>query len=130
MVRVSVPTPSGASRAVWKTLVFLAIQACSPVSEENAQRSQREYELAVGLYRDERNVQGALVALERSLHLDPTNAEAHLLLGQMYGESGLYDRAEPQLRRAAELFAHEAADDPSKFARLGEARNSLGAALV
>lgn len=111
-------------------LFFCLLQGCTGVGEENRGRSQREYELAVSLYRDERNVRGALVALERSLQLDPENAEAHLLLGQLYGESGLYDRAEPQLRRAVELFTQLSANDPEKLARLGEAKNSLGAALV
>ncbi len=100
------------------------------MTEESRGRSQREYELAVSLYRDERNVRGALVALERSLQLDPENAEAHLLVGQLYGESALYDRAEPHLRRAVELFTRLAADDPEKLARMDEAKNSLGAALV
>lgn len=111
-------------------LCFLILSACSGVSDENRGRSQREYELAVSLYRDERNVRGALVSLERSLQLDPDNAEAHLLVGQLYGESALYDRAEPHLRRAVELFTRIAADDPEKIARLDEAKNSLGAALV
>ena len=112
------------------SLGFLVLSSCSGVSEENRGRSQREYELAVSLYRDERNVRRALVALERSLQLDPENAEAHLLVGQLYGESALYDRAEPHLRRAVALFAVIAADDPEKIARLDEAKNSLGAALV
>lgn len=104
--------------------------SCTGATEENRGRSQREYELAVSLYRDERNVRGALVALERSLQLDPDNAEAHLLVGQLYGESALYDRAEPHLRRAVALFTRLAVDDPEKLARLDEAKNSLGAALV
>lgn len=104
--------------------------ACGGVSEEQRGRSLREYELAVSLFRDENNVRGAIVALERALRLDPDNAEAHLLLGQLYGASELYARAEPHLRRSVELFTALAAEDPEKQARLAEARNALGAALV
>jgi len=103
---------------------------CAAVNEDQRNRSQREYELAVSLYRDERNAQSAIVALERALRSDPANAEAHLLMGQLYGESGMYDRAEPFLRRAVELFRAQAADDPERASQYGEARNSLGAALV
>jgi tetratricopeptide (TPR) repeat protein len=104
--------------------------ACGGVSQEQRERSVREYELAVSLYRDERNLRGAIVALERALRLDPGNAEAHLLLGQFYGASELYDRAEPHLRRAVELFAAQVEDDPEKYARLSEARSALGEALT
>jgi tetratricopeptide (TPR) repeat protein len=128
-MRTTAPRRSGApNTAIF--LLLLVPSACGGVSEENRGRSQREYELAVSLYRDERNVRSALVALERSLQLDPENAEAHLLVGQLYGESELYERAEPHLRRAVELFTRLAADDPEKVARLDEAKNSLGAALV
>jgi tetratricopeptide (TPR) repeat protein len=109
---------------------LLTVCGCAGASDENRQRSEREYELAVSLYRDEHNAQSALVTLERSLQLDPANAEAHLLMGNLFGEAELYHRAEPHLRRAVELFAHEAEDDPEKLARLGEARNALAAALV
>ncbi len=107
------------------------LTACvAGVSEETRTRSRNEYELAVSIYRDEHNPRGALAALERAIRLDPDNAEAHLLLGQLFGESGMYDRAAPSLRRAVEIFLREVVDDPEKFARLGEARNSLAAALI
>jgi len=129
-MRPTAPRRSCASNTAILLVLLSVSSACGGVSEENRGRSQREYELAVSLYRDERNVRSALVALERSLQLDPENAEAHLLVGQLYGESALYDRAEPHLRQAVELFTRIAADDPEKIARLDEAKNSLGAALV
>src|SRR3954465_2120344 len=120
-MRVSLPPSFTPRRVSAGFLLLCLLQACTGVGEENRGRSQREYELAVSLYRDERNVRGALVSLERSLQLDPDNAEAHLLVGQLYGESALCGRAEPHLRRAVELFTRIAADDPEKIARLDEA---------
>jgi tetratricopeptide (TPR) repeat protein len=118
------------ARTLVTVVILTLLQACSGVSEEQRGRSQREYELAVSLYRDERNVRQALVALERAIQLNSENAEAHLLLGQLYGESELYDRALPHLRRAVEILRSQAAEDPERGAIYGEARNSLGAALV
>jgi type IV pilus assembly protein PilF len=106
------------------------LPACVGVSEERRTRSMREYELAVSLFGAERNTREAIVAAERALRDDPDNAEAHLLLGQIYGASALYDRAEPHLRRAAEIFRPQAEADPEKVAQLDEARNALAAALI
>lgn len=94
------------------------------------QQSQRRYELAVTLLRTENQPRSALVELERAVRLDPENAEAHLLIGQIYGGSGLYAQAEAPLRRAVELLRRDAAEDPAQRASFGEARNSLGAVLV
>jgi type IV pilus assembly protein PilF len=93
-------------------------------------RSMREYELAVSLYRDENNARGAIIALERSLQLDPDNPESLLLLGQIYGSAELYDRAETPLRKAAEILRNETARDPSRGGAYGEARNALAATLI
>lgn len=129
-MRVTVPPFGRPVRFLWMTLMSMLLQGCSGVSEEQRGRSQREYELAVSLYRDERNVRQALVALERAIQLNPDNAEAHLLLGQLYGESELYDRALPHLRRAVDILRAQAAEDPERVAMYGEARNSLAAVLI
>jgi type IV pilus assembly protein PilF len=109
---------------------LLAVSACATVSEEMQQQSQRRYELAVTLFRTENQPRSALVELERAVRLDPENADAHLLIGQIYGGSGLYAQAEAPLRRAVELLRREAEEDPAKRASFGEARNSLGAVLI
>lgn len=103
---------------------------CATVNDEMRQQSQRRYELAVNLLRSENQPRGALVELERAVRLDPENADAHLLIGQIYGGSGLYAQAEAPLRRAVEILRRESQEDPALKASFGEARNSLGAVLV
>ena len=103
---------------------FVLLTACSGVSEEQRVRSTREYELAVSRFRDEHDVPGALVSLERAIKLNPDNADAHLTLGILYGA------AEQSLRKAVRLLTVEGADDPARLAVLGEAKNTLAAALV
>jgi type IV pilus assembly protein PilF len=111
-------------------LSLLALGGCAGVSEEMRQQSQRRYELAVNLLRTENQPRSALVELERAVRLDPENAEAQLLIGQIYGGSGLYAQAEAPLRRAVEVLRRESVEDPALAASFGEARNSLGAALI
>lgn len=108
----------------------VALGGCAGVSDEMRQQSQRRYDLAVNLLRTENQPRPALVELERAVRLDPENGDAQLLIGQIYGGSGLYAQAEPALRRAVEVLRREAAEDPEKSAQFGEARNSLGAVLI
>ncbi len=104
--------------------------ACVTVTDEMRQQSQRRYELAVNLLRSENQSRPALVELERAVRLDPDNAEAHLLIGQIYGGSGMYAQAEGPLRRAVTLLRAASAEDPAQRASFGEARNSLAAVLI
>jgi len=108
---------------------LLSLPGCAGVSDEMRQQSQRRYELAVNLLRTENQPRSALVELERAVRLDPDNGEAQLLIGQIYGSSGLYAQAEAPLRRAVEVLRREAAENPEKRAPFGEALNSLGAVL-
>jgi len=89
-------------------------------------RSEREYDLARGLF-GERDFAGAFEHLFEALELDPDNAEAHLLLGNLFFlQRADYDRAEHHFREA--LRAAEAIE-----ARAGlpsEVRNSLGVMYI
>lgn len=110
--------------------VTVASLGCaSAVTDEQRQRSLAEYRLAVA-QQNENNTAAALVSLERSLRTDPNNAESLLFLGQLYGASGEYTRAEQYLRRAVEVLTGQAAEDPERTEHLLEARNSLAAALT
>lgn len=95
-------------------------------SREQIERSQREYDLGVGLWQ-ERNVAGAFEHLLEAIELDPHNAEAHLLLGKLFMiHRHDYARAEQHFRSA--LQAHEVVE-----ARAGlpaDARNSLGVLYI
>jgi len=104
--------------------------ACSGVSEETRQQAQTDVNLGRGLYADEHDVRGAIVAWERAIRRDPENAEAHLYLGQVYGQQNLNDRAEPLLRRAVALYERQAVDDERQRAPLAESRNSLAVVLT
>lgn len=81
-------------------------------------------------YIDEHNPRGAIESWQRALQLDPDNAQAHLFLGKIFGATGLFDRAEPELRRAVALLTERAREDESERALLADARNTLAAALI
>ncbi len=82
----------------WLAVILFA--SCGGVSHENVLRSQREYDLAVGLY-GEQDVAGAFEHLLESLELDPESAEAHLLLGKLLMiHRADYEQAERHMREA------------------------------
>lgn len=98
------------------------VAGCGGRSREQVLRSQREYDLAVGLY-GERDVPGAFEHLLGSLELDPDNAEAHLLLGNLYMiHRQDFERAEHHVREA--IRVNEAID--GRVGLPAEARNALG----
>lgn len=82
------------------------------------------------MFADESNAEGAIPHLQRSIRLDPENAEAHHVLGLVYGHLGFFDRAEPPLRRAVALFAAQSVGNESLRSSLADARNSLGVVLM
>jgi tetratricopeptide (TPR) repeat protein len=96
-------------------------------SEEDVRRSQAEYDLGVGLMH-EQNVAGAFQHLGEAVRLDPDNAEAHLLLGNLHLFREDYDRAEHYLREA--LRANAALIGAGRPALNAEARNSLGVVYI
>jgi tetratricopeptide (TPR) repeat protein len=55
----------------------------SGVSPEEADRSMKQYELAIGLH-GEGNTPGALQALYRAIEIDPNNAKAHQMLASIF----------------------------------------------
>ena len=101
----------------------LLLPACAGgPSREQVLRSQREYDLAVGLY-GEHDVAGAFEHLLEALELDPESAEAHLLLGNLLMiHRSDYEQAEHHMREAIRL-------NEQLEGRPGlpsEARNALG----
>jgi len=86
-------------------------------------RSQREYELGVGLVA-EHDVPGAFDHLLRAIQLDPENGEAHNQLGQLFGERHDYVRAESEYRTAL----RDATEHPEQFHAgfAAEVHNNLG----
>lgn len=112
-------------------LVAMLLSACPGVTEEAVVRSQREYELAVSQYREERSPTSAIVTLERSLRSNPDNAEAHLLLGSILViEHEQQARALPHLQRAVELLRRQSTEDLQLLTQYGEARNTYAATLI
>ncbi len=81
-------------------------------------RSQKEYELAVGLWQ-ENNLPGAFHHLFRATELDNDNADAHLLLGNLFMMRGNNEKAEKHLREVLRIRT-----------RSPEARNSLGVLFI
>ena len=82
------------------------------------------------MFAEENNAEGAIPHLERSIRLDPENAEAHQMLGLVFGRLGHFNRAEAPLRRAVELFVLQSATNESLRSSLADARNSLGVVLM
>lgn len=104
--------------------------ACGGANADAMVRSQREYELAAGLF-GENNVPGALQHFTTALELDPTNAEAHLMLGYVYLTEHAYRdyaKSETHLRRALEIVQ----EDPQGMRRglVPEAHNMLGTLYI
>ncbi|MET0389002.1 MAG: tetratricopeptide repeat protein [Polyangiales bacterium] len=98
------------------------------VSADDADRSLKQYELAVGL-QQEGNQAGAFKTLYKALDYDPDNAKAHLLLAHLF----LLSRADNLQRNDREAEVHfrrvleiQAGDQPAQDALASQARNGLG----
>lgn len=103
-------------------LALVVLASCGGVSEEQLLRSQREYDLAVGLY-GEQDAAGAFEHLLEAIELDPDNAEAHLLLGNLFMIVRQdYRQAEHHMRES--LRANAAIQGRPGLP--SEARNALG----
>lgn len=102
------------------------LAACGGITREQVERSQREYQLAVGLF-GEGNAPGAFEHLLRAIELDPDNAEAHHLLGNLFWMVRRdFERAEHHLREA--LRANQVAPGPAGLE--SDVKNSLGVLFV
>ena len=89
------------------------------------ERSFKEFQLAAGL-RDEGQVAGAITHLRKAIELDPTNAEAHVLLGFIQMERADYPSAEQHLNTGIGLLEKQQRDG----SMLAEARNIYGLCLI
>jgi Tfp pilus assembly protein PilF len=102
------------------------------VSPDNADRSMKQYELAVGLQL-EGNQPGAFKTLYKALEYDPNNAKAHLLLAHLFLVSRdenppRYDReAEAHFRKVLEIQSGEYGTQDSTAS---DARNGLGVLYI
>lgn len=108
-------------------LCALPLGACAGgPSRDQVLRSEREYDLGRGLY-GERDYAGAFEHLLDSIELDPDNAEAHLLLGNLFFlQRADYERAEHHFREA--LRAAEVVDQRAGLP--SDARNSMGVMYI
>lgn len=112
--------------AVSVALVFiLGLVSCGGPTRDQVVRSEREYDLAVGLY-GEHDVEGAFEHLLEAIQLDPENSEAHLLLGKLFIARADFTRAEHHLREA--IRTNEAIGGPERLP--SDARNSLGVLFI
>src|SRR5690242_8737916 len=129
--RLTACRPAGRSGPLRSGLgpLFLVVAAafgwgCSQgPSGEEAMRSQREYELGVGLVA-EHNVPGAFDHLLRAVQLDPENAEAHNQLGQLFADRHDYARAEQEYQSALHIATEHPEELHAGFA--AEVHNNLG----
>lgn len=126
--------PRGAAIAV-AALVTVAGWSCSGISEEARTQSAADVEHGLGYLQEcdtqgRCNVASAVVAWERSIRLNPENADAHRYLGTQLLVQGTYDRAEQLLRRAVALYERATQEDERLRAPLAEARNTLGVVLM
>jgi type IV pilus assembly protein PilF len=99
------------------------------VGPEEADKSMKQYELAIGL-QGEGNTPGAFQTLYKALELDPGNSKAHLLLGSLFlmnraDDPANYDpKAEEHFRKVLEI---QASNDPLPEQTLvADAHNGLG----
>lgn len=95
-------------------------------SREQVDRSQREFQLGVGLWQ-EQNAPAAFEHLLRAIELDPDNAEAHQVVGNLFWLVRQdYERAEHHLREA--LRAHGVAPGPNSLP--AKIHNDLGVLFI
>jgi tetratricopeptide (TPR) repeat protein len=103
------------------------------VGPDDAERSMKQYELAIGL-QGEDNPPGAFQALFRALEMDPNNAKAHLLLASMFllqrdDNPQSYDqRAEEHFREVLRIQASDQRQDEQNL--VPDARNGLGVLYI
>jgi tetratricopeptide (TPR) repeat protein len=128
---LSAARPALAGRALsWAMAAGLAITGAGCIGgpdEQSVHRSEAEFNLAVGLM-EEHNFAAAFQHLDEATHLDPDNAEAHLLLGNLYLFREDYPHAEEHLREA--LAANARIGTAGRPALNGEAQNSLGVVYI
>ncbi len=114
-------------------LVAFGVAGCGGGSSaEEAKRSMKQYELAVGL-QAEGNLPGAYQSLYKAIELDPNNPHAHLLLGKLFlthrdEDAGVHDQEiEKELR---EVLRIQASADAVQENLAADARNSLGVYFI
>lgn len=115
--------------------VLLMLWACqgNGASAQDADRSMKQYELAVGL-QGEGNTPGALQALFKALEIDPENAKAHLLLATMFlvsrdDNTKDYDiKAEHHFREVLRIQASGRLQGEQSV--VAEAQNGLGVLYI
>lgn len=95
--------------------------------EETIHRSETEFNLAVGLV-EEHNFGAAFQHLDAAIQLDHDNAEAHLLLGNLYLFREDWSHAEQELRES--IAANTRLAGSGRPALVGEAENSLGVVYI
>ncbi len=105
----------------------LAMGCAGGPDEQAIHRSEAEFNLAVGLI-EEHNFGAAFQHLDEAIHLDPDNAEAHLLLGNLYLFREDYAHAEEHLHEA--VAANTRLGTAGRPALVGEAQNSLGVVYI
>lgn len=108
------------------TLVLFGAACAGGPTREQVERSQRAYQLGVGLW-TERNAPGAFEHLLESVQLDPDNAEAHHFLGNLFWMVRRdFERAEHHLREA--LRANGEVPGPAGLD--ADIKNSLGVMMI
>lgn len=109
------------------TMTVGSLGCANGPDEQAIHQSQAQFDLAVGLI-EEHNLAGAFQHLDEAIHLDPDNAEAHLLLGNLYLFREDYPQAEAHLRES--LAANTRLGTAGRPALVGEAQNSLGVVYI
>lgn len=118
----------GWSERPWgAVLLALALSACAGgISRDQVERSQREYQLSVGLW-GENNAPAAFEHALRAVELDPDNAEAHHFLGNLFWMVRRdFQRGEHHMREA--LRANTVNPGPSGLD--ADVKNSFGVMLI
>lgn len=110
---------------VWLACLAVGCATTSAAGTPNGERSFREFQLAASL-RDEGQTASAIEHLRKAIELDPSNAEAHLLLGFIQMERADYQNAEEHLSTGIKLLQKQKRGGST----LAEALNIYGLCLI
>src|ERR1700674_3335052 len=94
---------SSNSKALSSGLLILAALLGLAACDQTKRYTEQEHVQKAKEFQDQGKLESAVIDLKNALQINPKNAEARLLLGEVYVSQGLGEAAENELKKAKEL---------------------------